>query len=74
MAEAMDHLPGEVAEACRAAYRDANCHLIERTLPGQPVIGYKELPYNNPAIRAALVAAYTAGLDAARSGEDGQRG
>jgi hypothetical protein len=58
------HLPGPVAEACYAAYRDANCHLIDAGRLGQPVIGYEELPYNNPAIRAALVAAYTAGLTA----------
>lgn len=54
-------LPGPVAEACFTAYRDAHAHLIDFGKLGEPIRGYKELPYNNPAIRAALVAAYAAG-------------
>jgi hypothetical protein len=54
-------LPGSVAEACRTAYRDAHCHLIDFGKLSEPIRGYPELPYNNPAIRAALVTAYAAG-------------
>jgi hypothetical protein len=54
-------LPGPVAEACFTAYRDARCHLIDITPLNEPLIGYPELPYNNLAIRAALVVAYAAG-------------